>query len=62
MRPEVSSNRFEVSLRGKISLWCKLTSYLRSHYLRRSETHFGANFTSANLKKTGTMCGSNKYS
>ena len=26
MRPEVNSNRFEISLRGKISFRCKLTS------------------------------------
>ena len=26
MRPEVNSNRFEISLRGKISLRCKVTS------------------------------------
>ena len=30
MRPEVNSNRFEISLRGKNSLWCKLTSLSRS--------------------------------
>ena len=26
MRPEVNSNRFEISLQGKISLWCEVTS------------------------------------
>ena len=26
MRPEVNSNRFEISLRGKISLRCEVTS------------------------------------
>ena len=26
MRPEVNSNRFEISLRGKISIRCKVTS------------------------------------
>ena len=26
MRPEVNSNRFEISLRGKISLRCQVTS------------------------------------
>ena len=26
MKPEVNSNRFEISLRGKISLRCKVTS------------------------------------
>ena len=26
MRPEVNSNRFEISLRGEISLLCKVTS------------------------------------
>ena len=47
MRPEVNSNRFE--LRDKISLLCEVTSYQRSHDFGRSETHFGANFTSAKL-------------
>ena len=28
MRPEVNSNRFEISPRGKISLRCKVTSLL----------------------------------
>ena len=28
MRPEVNSNRFEISLRGKISLRCKVISLL----------------------------------
>ena len=49
MRPEVNSNRFEISLRGKISRRCKITSLLHSHEFRRSETHFSANFTSINL-------------
>ena len=44
MRPEVNSNRFEISLGGKISLGCEVTSFQRSHDFGRSETHFGANF------------------
>ena len=28
MRPEMNSNRFEISLWGKISLWYKVTSLL----------------------------------
>ena len=36
MRPEVNSNRFEISLRGKISVRCE-------------GTHFGANFTSVKV-------------
>ena len=44
----MNSNWFE--LRGKISLPCEVTSYYqRSHNFGRSETHFGANFTSVNL-------------
>ena len=30
MRREVNSNWFEISLRGKISLWCKVTSLFAS--------------------------------
>ena len=45
MRPEVNSNRFEISLWGKISVWCEVTSL----WLGRSETHFGANFPSVKL-------------
>ena len=41
MRPEMNSNRFEISLRGEISGRCKVTS----HDFKRIETHFGANFT-----------------
>ena len=47
MRPEVNSNRFEISIRGKISLRCEVTS-VKFHF-GRSETHFGANFTSVNF-------------
>ena len=49
MRPEVNSNRFEISLRDKISRRCEVTSLLAFTWLRRSETHFGANFTSVKL-------------
>ena len=49
MRPEVNSNRFEISLRAKISLRCEVTYHQRSHDFGRSETHFGANFTSVKL-------------
>ena len=45
MRPEVSSNRFEISVLVKFHLG---VYYQRSHDLSLSETHFGANFTSAN--------------
>ena len=31
MRPEVNSNRFEISLRSKISFRCKELHYQRSH-------------------------------
>ena len=34
MRPEVNSNRFEVSLRGKISLRCEVTSLSAFTWLR----------------------------
>ena len=49
MRPEVNSNRFEISLWGKISLRCEELHYQRSHDFGRSGTHFGANFTSVKL-------------
>ena len=45
----MNSNRCEISVGGKISLWCKVTSLLCSHEFRQSETHFGANFTAVNL-------------
>ena len=48
MRFEVNSKQFEISLRNKISLRCKVT-YQRSNDLKQSKTHFGANFTSFNL-------------
>ena len=48
MRPEVNSNRFEISRQGKISLRCKTTSLL-AFTGGRSDTHFGANFTSVSL-------------
>ena len=44
MRPEVNSNRFQISLRDEISLRCKVNANKRSHEFMRSETHFGANF------------------
>ena len=46
MRSEVNTNRFEISLRGKILLRCKVTSLSA---FTDSETDFGANFTSVNL-------------
>ena len=49
MRPEVNSNRFEISLWGKISLPCEVTSL--SDDFGCSETHFSANFTSVKLTK-----------
>ena len=49
MRPEANSNRFEISLRGNISLWCEVTLLSAFTWLGRSETHFGANFTSVKL-------------
>ena len=49
---EVNSNRFEISLRGKISHFgVRQLHYLYSHEFRRSETHLGANFTLVNLTK-----------
>ena len=47
MRPEVKSNRFEISLRGKISLWCKVTLLLTFTWFQakwnslRCKFHFG---------------------
>ena len=49
MRPEVNSNRFEISLRGEISLQSKVTLLSAFSDFRRSETHFGAIFTLVNL-------------
>ena len=46
MRSEVNSNQFEISLRGKILLRCKVISLLA---FTDNETDFGANFTSVNL-------------
>ena len=47
--PEVKSQNGLGSLRDKISLLCEVTSLQRLHDFGRSETHFGANFTSVNL-------------
>ena len=47
MRPEVNSNRFEISLQGKISLCCEVTSLSVLAWLRawwnslRCKLHFG---------------------
>ena len=49
MRPEVNSHRFEISLRGKIHFGVRQLHYQRLHDFRRSESHFGANFSSVNL-------------
>ena len=49
IRPEVNSNPFEISLRGKISLRYEVTSLSAFTWLWGSETHFSANFTSVNL-------------
>ena len=51
MGPEVNSNRFEISLRDRISLRCEVTSLSVSHAFGWSEIHFGANFTSVKLTK-----------
>ena len=47
MRPEVKTNLFEISLRGKISLRCKITSLLPFIWVQgkrnslRCKFHFG---------------------
>ena len=47
MRPEVNSNRFEISLRGKVSIWCKVTSLSAFRWFQvkwnslRCRFHFG---------------------
>ena len=49
MRPEVNSNRFEIYFGVKSHFGVRELHYQRSHDVGRSETYFGANFTSVKL-------------
>ena len=51
MRPEVNSNRFEISLGVKFHFGVRQPHYQCSHEFRQSETLIGGNFTSVNLTK-----------
>ena len=44
MRPEVNSNRFEISLRGKILLRCKVTSLLAFTWVQANWTSLRCKF------------------